>query len=295
MKKTESDQPKVEIPVRSAAWWIKIVIFGLLLVGAGCFLGLVLRLCGDSSMHFIGGSGDLWDLLWLACWALGALLAVAVAAGIIAVLVRLYWVAAIMFFISALTLFLCWEISLPSLIVALVYFVIGLVYLAGVRSEINNRVKFRTWNIRPAQSTLLIILAALVCAGIYFGFARSIDRNGFTLSPDIIDWAMDLADDHLDTAIDMIAPGEEISADDREAALAEIRNFLENDLSTYESYGKYAPMMIAGIVFAEFIVLIMILGLLPPLILWLIFLILVASKVIRKRTHSIQVVRLSME
>ena len=295
MKKRETDQPKVEIPVRSAAWWIKIVVFGLLLVGAGCFMGLVLRLCGDDSMHFIGGTGDLWDMLWLVCWALGALLTVAVAAGIIAVLVRLYWVAAIMVLVSALALFLCWEISLASFVVALIYFIIGLVYLAGVRAEINNRVKFRTWNIRPAQSSLLLVLAALVCVGLYFGYARSIDRNGFALSESTVDWVVNLADDNLDVVIDRMFPGEEITAADRETALAAIRDYLENDLSSNESYGDYAPMLIAAAAFAGLSLVLSLVSWVPPLILWLLFLILVALKVIKKRTHSIEVTRLSIE
>jgi hypothetical protein len=106
---------------------------------------------------------------------------------------------------------------------------------------------------------------------------------------------VNLADDNLDKALDMMVPDEEISAADRETALAEIRDYLENDMSSNESYGDYAPMLIAGVMFSELMVAIIIISWLPPIILWLIFLILVALKVIRKRTHSIEVTRLSIE
>jgi hypothetical protein len=292
MKKRETDQPRVEIPVRSAAWWTKIIVFGVLLTCAGCFVGLVLRLCGDDSMHFIGGTGDLWDMLWLVCWALGAIITVAVAAGFIAVLVRLFWVAAIMVLVSALALFLCWEISLASFVVALIYFLMGLVYLAGVRTEIKSRVNFRVWNIRPSQGLLLTILVALICTGLYFGYARGIDRNGLNLSSETVDWIVNMADDY---ALDKMMP-DEGSAADREQALTELRDYLENDVSgSGESYQNYAPMLIAAGAFAVLNIAVLLVSWVPLLIIWLTFLILIALKVVKKRTSSVEVTRLSIE
>jgi len=290
--KSKTNKARIKSPIVSNAWLIKAIVFGVLLTIAGCFLGLVLRWCGDDSMHMIGGSGDIWDMLRLGCWALAALITVAVTAGIIAVLIRSFWVAAIMVLVSALALFLCWEISLVSFVVALIYFLIGLAYLASVRREINSRIKFRVWNIRSGQGLLLMVLIALVCTGLYFGYSRSIDRNGFTLPPATVDWIVNAADDY---ALDKMMP-EENSAVDREEVLTELRDYLENDISSSEeSYKDYVPIIIAAIAFSVLMLATLLVSLVPPIILWLIFLILLRLKVVRKETHTVEVTRLSIE
>jgi hypothetical protein len=294
MEKSKTEKQKIKQP-KTTAWWIKTVVFGLLLIGASCFLGLVLRLCGDRSMQLISGSGGFGDLLRLGCLALGALITVAVAAGIIAVLIRSFWVAAIMVLISALALFLCWGISLPSFVVALIYFIMGLIYLAGVRTEIKNRIKFSTWNIRSSQSPFLLVLAALVCAGLYFGYAKSIDRNGFSLSPSAVNSIMNIADDYgIDRVASIMGAGT-LNGSDRQEALTQLRDYLENDINSHESYADYAPVLIAAGAFAVLSIMLSLLSWLPPLILWLIFLILLRLNVIKKNTQMVEITRLGIE
>jgi hypothetical protein len=282
-QKTRVKSPKVSTPVL-----VKTLVFGALLVGTGCFLGLVLKWCGDDSVQVFAGTGDLWGLLRLGCWALGALLTVAVAAGLVAVLIRSLWVVALMLLVSALALFLCWEISLAGFVVALIYLVIGLIYIAGVRAEINDRIKFRVGNIRHGQGAFLTVLVVLICTGLYFGSARSIDREGFTLSPSTVDWVVKTADKYV---IDKTMPDGATVAD-REEAVTKLRDSVN---SSAESYKDYAPMILAAGAFAALNTVMFLVSWAPLVLLWLIFLILLRLNVVKKKSQLVEVTRLSIE
>ncbi|MEA1959514.1 MAG: hypothetical protein U9N44_07675 [Chloroflexota bacterium] len=278
-----------KIPI---AWLIKTIVFGLMLAGAGAFFGLVLRWVGDGYVYLTPGSWDMWEALHLVFWALGALTAVAVTAGFVAMLLRPFWVAALTYLVSALALFLTFELSLLSFVVALIYFLIGLIYLGGVRAEIANRVKFSVWNIRGSQTVLLVVLVALVCTSLYFGYSGHIDRQGFTIPEDAVDWVVDMADQHL---IDKIMP-EGATAADREQALEEIRDFFANDVqSDIEPYEAYIPMGLAAIAFSVLMMSTFVASWVPILILSLLLFILIRTKVVRKRARAVEVTQLSLE
>lgn len=297
MDKVKTDkprEPKVKSPKMTTAVLIKTIVFGVLLIGAGCFMGLVLRGCGDRSVQVFAGTGDFWGILRLGCWAIGALITVAVTAGLVAVLIRSFWMAALMVLVSASALFLCWGISLAAFVVALIYFIMGLLYIAGVRTEINDRIKFRVGNIKHGQGIFLTVLIILICTGLYFGSARNIDREGFSLSPSTVNWLVDMADDY---GIDKVASamGTEINASDKQVALTQLRDYLENDFNSKESYGDFAPVILAAGAFAVLNTVMLLFSWLSLLVLWLIFLILLRSNVVKKQTHSVEVTRLSLE
>lgn len=294
MDKRKTDkprEPKVKGPKMTTPMLIKTLVFGALLVGAGCFMGLVLKWCGDDSVQLVAGSGDFWDILRLGCWALGALLTVAVATGLVAVLIRSFWVVALMFLASALALVLCWEISLAGLLVALIYLVMGLIYIRGVRAEVNDRIKFRVKNTRHGQGIFLTVLVVLICIGLYFGSARSIDKEGFTLSPSNANWVVNVVDDY---AIERMMPAAE--AADKEQALTDLRNSLESGTGNgSESFKDYAPVVLAAGAFTVLNSVMFLFSWLSLFVLWLIFLILLRSNVVKKKIHSVEVTRLSIE
>jgi hypothetical protein len=275
------------------AWLIKTVVFGALLTGAGCFLGLVLKWAGSGYAHIIPGIWDLAGALRLGFWMLGALAVVAVTAGLVAILIRPFWVAAIEMLVSALALFLCWDTSLVSFIVALIYFVAGLAYLAGVRTEISSRVKFRVLNIKTSQGMFLTVLVALICTSLYFGYAENIDKEGFTLSPATVSWIMRTIDN--DRLIDKVLP-EGYTPSDRAAALHTLQNYLETDVTKdIQPYRGYAPVLLAVGAFSVLTLAMLVVSWVPLLILWLVFSILIRSKVIKKKAHPVEVTRLSIE
>jgi hypothetical protein len=274
------------------AWLIKTVVFGALLTGAGVFLGFVLKWVGGGYAHLVPGTWDLGGALRLGGWVLGALAVVAVTAALVAILIRPFWVAALELLVSALALFLCWDMSLVSFVVALIYFLVGLAYFVGVRTEISNRIKFRVLNIRTSQGMFLAVLVALICTSLYFGYAGSIGREGFTLSPAAVNWIVDMADQHV---VDKVMPATS-SPDDRVEALKALRSYLENDLhSSMEPYKEYAPVLLATGAFSVLTLAMLVVSWVPLLVLWLVFLILLRLKVIKKKAHPVEVTRLSIE
>lgn len=273
-------------------WLVKTVVFGALLTGAGVFLGFVMKWVGGGYAHFVPGTWDLAGALQLAFLAIGAIATVAVTAALVAILIRPFWVAALEMLASAIVLFLCWQISLTGFVVALIYFLVGMLYLAGVRAEISNRIQFRVWNIRTSQGMLLALLVALVCTSLYFGYAKNIDKEGFTLSPGAIDWMVDMADQHV---VDTMMPPTS-SSDDRVEALKSLRLYLENDLHNgMEPYKGYAPVLLATGAFSVLTLAMLVLSWVPLLVLWIIFFILLHLKVIKKKAHPVEVTRLSIE
>jgi len=272
----------------STARIIKMVIFGALLAGAGSFLGLVLRWAGHGYEHLIPPS---WDALYLGIWLLGALVAVAVTGGLVAVLLRPFWVAVIAFAVSALAMFLTFEISPVGIIVAVIYFLVGLLYVRGVRGEIGNRIRFSVWHIRGTQTILLVVLAAIACTSLYFGYAAEIESEGFSIPEQTVDWVVDIADEHI---IDSILP-EGASQEERQEVLDELRATLEGEVgSLIEPYEGYTPMGLAAIVFMILMPLTFFISWIPMLILSPLLFILIRFGVVKKETEIVEVTSLSI-
>jgi hypothetical protein len=269
---------------------VRIVVFGVLLAGAGAFFGLVLR-WADSGWEYL--MPPTWDALYLGIWFLGAVLAVAVTGALVAVLLRPFWVAAVAFAVSALAMFLTWDISMIGIIVAAIYLLMGLLYVLAVRGEIENRIKFSVWHLMRPQIILLLLLTAFLSTSIYFGYAEEIDRNGFSMSEETIDWVVKVADDHI---IDRILPEGTLNDMERQDALDELRDYLEDDVqSDMEPYENYTPAVLAAIVFGIMLPITFLLSWIPILILSLIFILLIRFGAVKKVAKPVEVVRLSIE
>ncbi len=268
---------------------IRILVFGALLVAAGCLWGYVCGMIGERyDLIFSPGM----SLLYLGLWFLGALVAIAVTGGLVAVLLRPFWVAAVAFALSAVGMFLLWEISIVSGICAAVYFLIGLLYVAGVRAEIGSRIRFSVWHVMRSQGVLLVVLVAIACTSLYFGYAADIESEGFSLPEDGVNWAVDIADEYLD----VILPGESLSPEEKQEALDELRAILEGDLpDRVAPYERFIPIGLAVIAFIILTPVVFLLSWIPILILSILFVILVRSGVVKRVTKSVKVTRLSIE
>jgi ABC-type multidrug transport system fused ATPase/permease subunit len=272
------------------AWLVKVIVFGVLLAGAGAFFGLALKWAGDGYVHLVPGTWGRWEAIQLGLCVMGSFAAVAVAAGFVAVLIRPFWVAALSFLVSSLSLFLTFEISLLSFVIALIYFVMGLIYLAGVRTEIAHRIKFSIWQIRSSQTVFLVILVALACTSLYFGYAKKIDAEGYKLNDKAINGIVSFTRDHV---IDKVFPEEDIN---KSQILEDLRNYLDNDLrDDMVSYQGYVPMGLAAIAFSILMLATFILSWFPLLILSLIFFLLLRLKLVKRKAHPVEVTRLSIQ
>lgn len=269
---------------------VQMVVFGALLAGAGAFFGLVLR-WADSGWEYL--MPPTWDALYLGIWFLGAVLAVAVTGTLVAVLLRPFWVAAIAFAVSALAMFLTWDISMIGIIVAAIYLLMGLLYVLAVRGEIENRIKFSVWHLMRPQIILLLLLTAFACTSIYFGYAEEIDRNGYSMSEETIDWIVNVTDEHI---MERMFPEGTLTDMERQDALDELRDYLEDDIeSDIEPYEGYMPVGLAAIIFGIMLPITFLLSWIPILILSLVFIPLIRFGVVKKVANPVEVIRLSIE
>jgi uncharacterized membrane protein len=106
---------------------------------------------------------------------------VAVAAGIVAVLFRPFWVCIVAFGLSALAMLFGWEWRVSTGILALLYFFVSLIYARGVAQELDNRLDFSVRPISESQFLLSMALSVVICCAFYFGYAAQIEREGFSI------------------------------------------------------------------------------------------------------------------
>ena len=272
------------------AWLVKVLVFGILLAGAGAFFGLALKWAGDGYIYLVPGTWAKWEAIRLGLCIMGAFASVAVAAGFVAILIRPFWVTALCFLVSSLALFLTFEISVLGLVLASIYFVMGLVYIAGVRTEISHRIKFSIWQIRGSQTVLLVLLVAFACTSLYFGYAEKINKEGYELNDQAISGIISFTRDHV---IDKVFPEEDIN---KSQILEDLRDYLDNDLKDdMVQYQDYVPMALAAIAFSILMLVTFILSPFPLLILSILFFILLRLKLVKRKAHPVEVTRLTIQ
>jgi len=105
---------------------------------------------------------------------------VIVSAGIVAQLMKPYWIAVIAFLLSSLAIMAGWQqFTITAGIILLVYFVICCYAVIRVQLEQKERLHF---SIRPYKDSLGLFSIALLivaCGSIFVGSKDIIDRNGF--------------------------------------------------------------------------------------------------------------------
>ncbi|MFQ5987835.1 MAG: hypothetical protein ACE5H6_03190, partial [Dehalococcoidia bacterium] len=204
------------------------------------------------------------------------LVAVAVTAGLAAMLLRPFSLLAIAFALSAVGMFAAWELSAVSGIVAAIYLAVGLLFAWSVTSEIKSRVKFSVWHILKSQAILLVVLTAIGCISLYSAYAEEIRSEGFTLPPVITDVITDALEEQG------IPP-------------TQIEEFEQQIADTLAPYERYIPMGVAVIVFMPLMSIVIVLSWIPILILAFVLFLLTSLGVVTKETDTVEVTRLSME
>jgi hypothetical protein len=271
----------------------KIVVLAILLIAAGFFFGQACeRINRQYELILLLDSDSLWVVLRL----LLAMAAVAVAGGLVAALVRPLWVSLVAFAASALAVFLGWGVSLPSLVVALIYFVAGLLYARGVGEALDNRLKFSVEPISGSQSVLLAGLAIAACVSIYFGYAAEIEEKGFSLPPAFTELMGEFG---MAPMRQQIEARTDLTSEQKEELLAQMtEGFEEAWLQPMEqkvqSYERLVPIAVAFFVFQLLAVVNTLFSWVPIVILAVLFPILTGVRVIGKVTETREVERLSL-
>lgn len=272
---------------------VKIVVIAILAVAAGFVFG---EACQRISQQYNLLLSLDRDFLYALLWLLSAIAAVAVGAGLVAVLVRPFWIGIIIFAFSALTAFLAWEVSLPSGLAALIYLMVSLLYSRGVAQALDNRVSFSVEPISGSQSTLLSGLAVAACVSLYFGYAADIAEHGFEFPPAVREMIGEMSMAPMKAQIEART---DLTVEEREALLGQMMEGFEEQWmgpmeEMIESYERLVPAMLAFMLFQLLAVINIFLSWIPIAILAIIFPILTSLGVATKVVEMREVERLTM-
>jgi len=265
---------------------VKTIIFVALLVAASSYLGNISRQIGQlGDSIFVFSMDTLYPFIWL----LLALILVAIAAGLVAVLVRPLWICFIAFALASLAVLFIWGLNLIGIVLAVLYLLAGLLYSRGVAKGINERISFSVHPIKDNQTILTIVLIIAVCVLFYSGYAAQIEREGFTTPPFVIDMATGIAEEQIETI-----PG--LTPQEKEQAIAEFRQEFEQQMEdVIKPYQKFIPAGIALILLGLLSTIIGLFSWLPALILKGIFTILAACHVTSVVMETREVERLTID
>jgi len=265
---------------------VKTVIFVVLLVVASSYLGSVGRQIGQlGDTIFVFTVDTLYPFLWL----LLALVLLAIAAGLVAVLVRPLWICVVAFALASLAVLIFWGFDLIAILLALLYLLTGVLYSRGIAKGLDERIRFSVRPIQENQTPLAIVLVIAVCVLFYSGYAAQIEREGFTVPTGIIDAVAGITEDQIESI-----PG--LTPQDREELLAELRQLIEQQLEdTIQPYRKLIPIVVAVILLSLLTTIVRLFSWFPALILKGVIAILTASHVVSVVTETREVERLIID
>ena len=271
----------------------KIVVLAILLIASGFFFGAALERL-NQQYHLILLLDR--DFLYVLLWLLLAVVSVAVTGGLVAALVRPFWISLLAFAVSALAAFIAWGVSLASAISALIYLIVALLYCRGVAGALKNRLKFSVEPISGSQPVLLTGLAIAASAALYFGYAAEIEENGFAFPPAMKEMIGEMSMAPMRRQIEART---DLTSEEKDALLAEITGGFEEQWmrpveETIQSYEKFIPLVVAFVLLQLLAVVNSLFSWIPTVILSIIFPILTALGVTKKVTETREVERLTI-
>ena len=272
----------------------KIMVLTILLIAAGFFFGSACERINQQYYLILLLDRD---FLFVLLSLLLAMATVAVTGGLVAVLVRPFWICVVAFSISALAAFFAWEVSLASSVAALIYLIVSLLYSRGVAVALDNTLKFSVETISGSQSRLLAGLAIAACASLYFGYAVEIEARGFAFPPAMRDIISEMTTAPMRAQIEAQT---NLTSDEKDALLAQITGSFEEQWmrpmeEMIQSYERFVPLMVAFMLFQALAVIITLFSWLPIVILAMIFPTLAGLGVAKKVTEMREMERLTMD
>ena len=265
---------------------IKSAIFIVLLIAASCFLGNTCQQIGQLGNTIFSPS---WDMVYPFLWLLLALALVAIASGLVAALVRPLWMCFIAFALSSLAVLFIWGLNLISIVLAVIYFLAGLLYSSGVAKGLDERINFSVRPIQDNQTILLIVLIIAASASFYSGCAEQIKNEGFTVPPFITNMVVEIAEGQMEGSMGL-TPAE------KEQAIAEFREQFEQQMQGWiEPYQQFIPISIAVTLLGFLMTTVTFFSWIPILLLRGIFAILAALHVANVVTETKETKRLTLD
>ncbi len=248
----------------------KSISFALLLIAASWFFGLWCGRFGQAyTLLFQPGR----ELLELGLWLLLAIVAVAVTAGLVAVLLRPLWVALVVFALSALAMIVGWQVGIAPALFGLLCFLASLLYTRGVAGELDERLRFSVEPVSRGLSLLFLVLTLAACGSLYLGYAAQIEKEGFTFPPAFKEMMAKMTIIPMREAVEART---DLTPQEKERALAEMEEgfeemWMEPLEEMIKPYERLIPVVVAISTFMTLQTVLSLLSWIPGLILAVIF------------------------
>jgi hypothetical protein len=257
------------------------------LIAAGYAFGKACDAFGDAYELLLAPSAD---LLVLVAKLLLALVAVAMTAGLVAVLTRPLSLAVGAVALSALALLLGWQISPASVVLAVVYLVVSAAYVLTVDRELGQRIQFSLHPVVEAQTTLRLALILVACGGLYLACAPQIQQEGFAIPDKYLD---PLADQMERQVLGSVPEGQrsEVARQFRQQFRSLIDGLLDQVMGRFD---RYLPALIVAGVFTSLATVVSFVAWVPGLLLQLLLALLAALRLTRVVTETREVQRLTL-
>ena len=274
--------------------WLKVGAFASLLIASGYFFGHVCEQLGRAYELISAPSFE--RFLSLALGLLLALGAMAIASGLVAALLRPWWVCFGAFALANLAILFAWGPRASSALLVIFCFVASLIYSLDVVRELNERLSFSVRPIAISQTILLTALVVVACGAFYLGYAAQIEKEGFTIPAymrsTMKEMALKMVEERIREA--------HIEPQEREALMARFEKEFDEGImgpmeERLEPFGRFVPVLLAVSLFALLLAITRLFSWVPVLLLGLIFPLLTAIGVTRVVTEMREVRRLTLD
>jgi hypothetical protein len=278
----------VEAP--SISRWVrskhgKTALLAILPIGAGLWFGTLCRHMGRAYQLFLFPPRGLLRLL---LWLILSQLALAVTAGLIAVLFRPRQLAFATFGLSGAALLLGWGWTAPNVLFSFFYVVAALAFTAVTQRELWLRIHFSVRPVAENWRYVAIVLLLLVTVSFYNGFSEHVRDKGLAVPErQADDWTGDIATDVVDgiplSSLQML----------RQEAVGRVQRVLKDQLQALvRRIERYIPPVATVMLFLTLLAVTWLLWWVPILILYVLFAVLLSLDVAQMVTETIEVQRL---
>lgn len=277
----------------SLSFWIKVSVFIALFMGSAFYFGVVIERIG-TSFDITPPYGD--SLLSLFISFLLALSAMIISAGLVAGLLRPLWIAALASGLSGVGMLLGWEISVFSVLSALGFALITLLYIFTTQKELDGHLRFTSKLVNKKNMLLLMTLVVILCGNLYVQYTEFV-RDRKISEDDLRTLTQTIQEGFQKQFIDLFAPKSSESEKKQMMEKLEKQFELQKNIrigldQIVEISKEYLPAVLAFIVFATLIQIVLLFRLFFYLIFPSFFFLLKITKVVREKTQVVEAKRL---
>ncbi|MFA6099355.1 MAG: hypothetical protein WC750_00575 [Patescibacteria group bacterium] len=256
-----------------AGYVIKTIVCILLFLASVAFFAYICRQLSDNYMLLLIPTTSA-TATWFGNLCV-AVLFLAIMAGVVAILVRPFWLVIIAFLLSAVLYPLIVGPSLATWIAAGVFAVLMCIFLLYVANQLKNQINFSAHPLSDMKLLLLSLLVVQVCVAFGLGYVQDSVRRNYLLPPEIKSQIAGTIYNQL--KINIIDPSQTTAAQ-KKTALAEAT---KNSQTAVDDLDKqlqpvknYIPVVLGILLFFLLQTMVLILGFVPIVIARLLFMLL---------------------